>query len=179
MITAFQIANLRKSSIDFEDTQQLKDEFAKLRADRHPFYLTADEFDRILKWKLRGQYGRQRDMRAVNTDEVIRAVTGLALTITHEDKDYELELRINVLCGLRGVSVPVASAVLALVFPDEYAVIDRRNWRQVFDESREQFYISHYRRYLREIRRLAQELGWPVQEVDLAIWEYDRRHGTR
>lgn len=76
-----------------------------------------------------------------------------------------------------GVGVPVASAVLALVFPEKYAVIDFRGWRQVFGEERTTFSVSDYRRYLREIRRLALELEWCVQEVDLAIWEYDRING--
>jgi 2C-methyl-D-erythritol 2,4-cyclodiphosphate synthase len=72
------------------------------------------------------------------------------------------------------VGVPVASAILALVFPEKYSVIDFRGWRQVFGEERTTFSVSDYRRYLTEIQKLAQELGWIVQEVDLAIWEYDR-----
>lgn len=177
MIKASQIEALRTSSDDWKETERLKAHFAQVRLKRHPLFLTAAEFDNILRWKLRQQYGRQLALRAANTDEVIRAVTRLALTIAHDDKDYEVELRVGALCTLRGVSVAVASAVLALVFPDEYAVIDFRVWRQLFDEERRMFSISNYKRYLREMRRLAEELGWPVQEVDLAIWEYDRRHG--
>jgi hypothetical protein len=78
-------------------------------------------------------------------------------------------------CVLRGVGVPVASAVLALVFPEEYGVIDFRGWWQIFGEKRSIFSISDYKRYLCELRHLADELNWPVQEVDLAIWEYDRK----
>ncbi len=178
MIAASQIAHLRTSSDDFSGTERLKAKFAQLRAERRPFFLTKTEFDEILKWKLRQQYGRQRHLRQKNTDELVRAVTGLALTITHDDKDYELKLRVDILSALRGVGVPVASAVLALVYPDEYAVIDFRGWRQVFDEERTSFGVSHYKQYLQEMRRLSQELGWPVQEVDLAVWEYDRRHGA-
>lgn len=86
-------------------------------------------------------------------------------------------MRVGILCALRGVGVPVASAVLALAFPDEYAVIDFRGWRQVFGEDRRQFGVGDYKRYLGEVRRLARELEWPVQEVDLAIWHYDTRNG--
>ena len=178
LITQQQIESLRTSSDDFCITQRLKSKFARLRVERCPFFLTAAEFNQILKWKLRSQYGRQRARRTANTDEVIRAITGFALTITHEDKDYELELRLGMLCTLRGVGVPVASAVLALVFPDKYTVIDFRGWRQVFEEERSAFSISQYKRYLCKVRRLAQELNWLVQEVDLAIWEYDRRCGA-
>ncbi len=176
MITASQIKNLKTASIDFNETEQLKLKLARLQKERQKFFLTGSEFDDILRWKLRGQYGRQRTRRASNTEELIRTITGVALTITHPDKDYELELRVHLLCSLRGVGVPVASAILALVYPQEYAVIDFRGWRQIFGEDRSTFSVANYKRYMKEIRKLARELGWLVQEVDLAIWEYDRRH---
>ena len=176
MITAAQIAPLRTAAIDYEKTKRLKEKLARVRRERQPLYLTKAEFEEILQWKLGQQIGRQRERRSANTEEIIRAVTGLALTITHSDKEYELELRMGILCALRGVAIPVASAVLALVFPEEYAVIDFRGWRQIFGEGETVFSIPKYKRYLREVRRLANELGWPVQEVDHAIWEYDRRN---
>ena len=102
-------------------------------------YLTLDEFDRVLQWKLRSQYGRNRVIRKANTEDVIRVVTEAALSIEHPDKDYEIELRFGILCMFRGVGVPVASAILALVFPERYAVIDSRDWRQVIGEERKEF----------------------------------------
>lgn len=178
MITASQISNLRVlESDDYNEAERLKREFTKLRTRRCPFFLTKDEFDEILRWKLGQQYGRQRGFRQLNTDEIIRSVTSLALSVTHNDRDYEMKLRIGILCVLRGVGIPVASAVLALVFPREYAVIDFRVWRQFFGERKKDkpFSIGDYKRYMTEVRRLARELDWPVQEVDHAVWEYDRR----
>lgn len=180
MITAAQLIPYRTSGDDYDRTEYLKGQFAKLRQERVPLYLTLDEFDKILRWELRGQYGRQRESRNVNTDGVIRTVTMAALSLPHPvDDDYETELRVGVLCALRGVGVPVASAILALVFPEKYAVIDFRGWRQVFGEEKTTFSVSDYKRYLREVRRLALELGWSVQEVELAIWKYDRINGRK
>ena len=176
MITASQIAPFHNQAIDYSGTVRLIGKFTQLRHERQPFYLTAAEFEEILKWKLGQQFGRQRHIRNKNTDNIISAVTGLALSITHPDEDYELELRLNILCALRGVGVPIASAVLALIFPDKYAVIDFRSWRQVFDENKNLFSVADYKKYLLVIRRLAGELGWTAQEVDHAIWEYDRRY---
>jgi hypothetical protein len=175
VITAKEIKPLYKQAVDYAETEQLKTKLARLRRERQPLYLTAAEFDEILRWKLIQQYGRVQHLLVSNTDEIIRAVTGLALTITHPDNEYELELRMDILCALRGVSTPVASAVLALVFPEEYAVIDFRGWRQLFDEKRDVFSTPDYKKYMYKIRQLANELGWPVQEADHAIWEYDRR----
>lgn len=177
MIAATDLLPFRTSSDDFDLTEQLKAQFARLRQERSPMCLTSSEFEEILHWKLRGQYGRQRVWRECNTEDVIRAVTGLALGIIHPDPDYEIELRVGALCTLRGVGVPVASAVLALVYPETYAVIDFRGWRQVFDEERTTFTTVQYKTYLGKIHQLAHELGWHPQEVDLAIWEYDRMHG--
>lgn len=177
MITASQLAPYRTLADDYQNTEELKAMLAQLRRERQPLFLTCAEFERILVWKLRTQYGRQRARRKANTENVVRAVTGMALTIAHPDDDYETELRVAILCALRGVSVPVASAVLALVFPEKYAVIDFRGWRQVFGDTKTVFTLPDYCRYLSKLRALAGELGWPVQEVDLAIWEYDRRNG--
>ena len=105
---------------------------------------------------------------------MIRTVTSAAFSVAHPDEEYGIELRVGILCALRGVGVPVASAVLALVFPEKYAVIDFRGWRQIFEEEKTTFSIPDYKKYLREVRRLADELVWSVQEVDLAIWGYDQ-----
>ena len=177
MITADQIKGLRRTYVD-DELQTLLAGFANIRATRQPLFLTLVELDAILHWKLRTQYARQQRWRQANTQEVVRAVTGVALTITLPDPGYELELRVGLLCTLRGVGVPVASAILTLIYPEEYGVIDFRVWRQVFSEERSMFSISDYKRYLHEIHKLAKELAWTVQEVDLAIWGYDKEPGA-
>jgi hypothetical protein len=177
VITRSEIESCRGQEIDSADTDALKARMATLRASRQPLFLTASEFDDILQWKLGQQIGRQRAKRAANTDELIRQVTGLALSLHHADKTYETELRLAILCALRGVAVPVASAVLALVFPEQYAVIDFRVWHCLFGEDMTVFSIRDYHRYMSKLVPIALELGWPVQEVDHAIWEHDRRSG--
>lgn len=102
MITVAQITSVSLAGSDYDEAERLKAKFAQLRRERRPFYLTKSEFDEILKWKLDRQFGRQSKSRAINTEEVISSVTGLAFTITHSDKDYERELRISLLCALKG-----------------------------------------------------------------------------
>jgi thermostable 8-oxoguanine DNA glycosylase len=175
MIPTSLISPLRRRQVDYADTERLKAKLRRLRRERRPFHLTAADFEEILRWKFGRRAARLRSRRAANTGRVIRAVTGAALSLSHPDEEYEQELRLRLLCSMRGVSVMVASAILALSFPDRYAVIDFRVWRQLFGEQRYHFTASHYRRYMRAMRPLAKRLGWPVQEVDHAIWEYDRR----
>lgn len=175
MITSNDIKPMLQDGVNDNELRDLLSRFSTIRATRQPLYLTANDFEVILAWKLRSQYGRQKQLRRANTEEVIRTVTGVGLTITHPEPDYELELRVGLLCTLRGVAVPVASAILTLVFPETYGVIDFRAWRQVFGKERSGFTISDYKRYLNAIRPLARELGYTVQEVDLAVWQYDWR----
>jgi hypothetical protein len=68
MIEAHQLIPYRVSSDDYILTEQLKTHFAQMKQERCPMYLTLDEFDRVIQWKLRGQYGRQRERRKANTD---------------------------------------------------------------------------------------------------------------
>lgn len=175
MVSIDQIKPLRFGTIDQKETEILKANLAKLRGERSPMYLTLAELDPILQWKLGSQRGRTKKWWSLNTDQLVREITSLALNLHHDDSDYKLELRIGILTSMRGIGVPVASAILALIYPDEYAVIDFRVWRQLFDEEKTVFYIPDYRRYMRVLLPLAEALGWPVQEVDHAIWEYDRR----
>jgi thermostable 8-oxoguanine DNA glycosylase len=65
--------------------------------------------------------------------------------------------------------------MLALVEPDVYAVLDFRGWNQIFPDKPKNLTVSGYRRYMKIIWEFAHQLGWPAQEVDLAIWEFDRR----
>ena len=175
MILASNIRDLRGESPDKEETERLKALFAKAKAERRPFFLTPQDFDAVLRWKLGWQYRRQEQIRRVNTEPVITAVTRAAFEIESKDSEFELRVRVGILTSLPGVGVPVASAILALVCPDRYGVIDVRAWRQVFPGRASDFSISGYLRYMRKLRALAEKLGWMPQEVDLAIWEFDRR----
>ncbi len=167
----------RNNYDDYEETQRLLALFQALRTDRHPFYLDEQEFDRILRWKLRGQYGRGAEVRHHNTDQIIRTITESVFRIQHENDDYETKMRIGILSTIPGVSIPVASSVLTLVEPTKYTVIDFRVWRQMFDEDKRAFSYNEYARYRSRVISLAVELDWTPQEVDAAIWEYDRRQG--
>ncbi len=177
MIRAEEIRGLRTAAPDYQETEAIKSRLRELRETREPFYLTAQDLDPIFRWKLRGQYERNRQYRDTNTDAVYRAVTQAAFAVREPDGRYEAEVRLRVLSALRGVGVPVASAILALTEPDRYCVIDFRGWRAVFEENRNAFDVSRYLKYRSEVLILASQLGWPVQETDLAIWTYDEGHG--
>jgi hypothetical protein len=175
MISATDIAPLRGLAPDGDTTEKLKLNFRRLRKNRRPFFLEVSEFDEILHWKLGSQYGRVSRHRDLLLDTTIPIVTRAAFEARAAERGETLKIRTGVLTSLPIVGVPVASAILTLVMPEEYGVIDFRGWRQVFGDERRSFSIPDYLRYMRHVWRLAEELSWLPQEVDHAIWEYDRR----
>jgi len=177
MIRAADIEKLRTEAEDYLKTERLKAGLQRLRKEREPFYLTKGDLDPIFEWKLRGQLNRVKKHLDENSNRTYEIITRAAFSIQEDDWKLEAELRVGVLTVLHGVGVPVASAILALTEPEHYCAVDFRGWRAMYGEKRSAFDIPSYMRYLSEIRRLAGELGWSVQETDLAVWEYDRRHG--
>lgn len=179
MIFATDVGPLRGLAPDGDTTEKLKRNFRRLRKNRRPFFLEAAEFDEVLHWKLGSQYGRVSRHRNLLLDTTIPIVTRAAFEARAADRDETLKLRTGILTSLPIVGVRVASAILTLVMPEEYGVIDFRGWRQVFGDERGSFSIPDYLRYMRHVWRLADELSWLPQEVDHAIWEYDRlAHGV-
>src|SRR5713226_7762417 len=120
MLHADDLRPFRTTADDYQETEVLKKQLRDLRSQRNPFYLTKADLDRIFRWKLRTQFGRNQRHRDTNSDSAYRVVTQAALSITESDLDYEAEVRTGVLTSLRGVGVPVASAILALTDPGHY-----------------------------------------------------------
>lgn len=173
--SAKQVHDLISRADDVIETKSLTHKLSELKKIRIPFFLTFNEFDEILRWKLRGQYNRQYKNRERNTDANIKAITQAAFSIVHDDKDYETELRLCILTTLSGVEIPVASAILTLCFPEQYSVLDFRNWRQIFGKGKTyaNYTPKEYIKYLTITRQMASNCGVTPQEIDMAIWQFD------
>jgi hypothetical protein len=85
--------------------------------------------------------------------------------------------RIEALTRLRGVSVPVASAILTLIDPRRYGVLDIRVWQllerlgAVAGNPRGRgFTVGHWEQYLRVLRRQAWRLRAPVRAVEYTLF---------
>ena len=175
LIKATDIRGLRTAARDYAETERLKADLRDLRRSRRPFHLNRGELDRIFMWKLERQNGRQVAVRDATPDAMSEVVTRAAFEIDDAGSDMEADVRIGLLAALPGVGVPVASAILALNDPDHYCVIDFRGWRAAFGERRSSFSNAQYLDYRRAMSLLGRELGWPVQEVDLAVWAHDSK----
>lgn len=170
-----QIEELINQADDKSGTKNLTQQFDKLKQTRTPFYLTATELEQILVWKLRTQFGRQIKIRLNNTEENIQLITKTAFLLTHKNKDIETALKLKSLTLLYGVEIPVASSILTLCYPENYSVIDFRNWRQIFKPSTKKTYYTtnEYNDYLKRIKYLADKFNFTTQQIDMAIWQKD------
>ncbi len=162
----------KESAKDFRLTGEIVEELAARQRERDPFYLNLEELEKLGQWKDAARYdpyGKTRNTRhrQKNTDAEVKEKTLLAF------RTEDLKGRIEALTQLKGVAVPTATAIMSFVDPTRYAILDFRAWRQIFGDSREPRSIAEYERLLPEIVRLAEELGWTIQNVDHAIWAKD------
>jgi hypothetical protein len=143
----------------------------ELRAVRDRGYLTRSELQKVCYWKSPRAI---RHVRA-NTARQVRAATGRALRCRDE------EGRIEALLRLKGVSVPMASAVLTLVSPRRYGVIDIRVWKLlhghgVVTRNAEGVGLSsgNWQQFLAVIRYFARKLGVKARDVERALFDAHR-----
>jgi len=133
---------------------------------------TRGEFLRMCRWKsprAMPHYVRNSSLR-------IRQVSRKVLRTRNERR------RIELLTSLRGVSVPVASAVLTLIDPARYGVLDIRAWQLLFaldvvarKPAGRGFGVADWERYLRVLRLHAHRLGASARAVEYTLFCCHRR----
>jgi arginine repressor len=156
---------------DWLETEQLKQSIREFRMKEPDSGLSLDLFNRIASWKLGRQEGRTARYRNKITDDFVRTITSFAFALAHSEHDCLTRGRLTVLQGLPGVGIGIASAILALTFPDIYGVIDDRVWKVIYDEDKESFGLSDYVRYLRDLQSASAQLNWTPQELDFFAWK--------
>jgi hypothetical protein len=143
----------------------------ELRAARARGYLTRAELQAVCYWKSPRAI---RHVRA-NTARQVRAATGLALRTRSEERRLESLLR------LKGVSVPMASALLMLISPRRYGVIDIRVWQLLHEHgavTRNSEGVglssSNWRQFLAVIRHFARKLRVKARDVERTLFDAHR-----
>lgn len=160
-----------------DSSRRLIQKFEYLKTIRKDFFLNEEDFNEILIWKLQNQQNRQSIIRQKNTAENIKLITQTAFALKHKDFNIETELKISTLCVLYGVGIPVASAILTICYPTKYAVIDYRNWQQIYltTKKKTNYTIKEYLDYLNRIIYLSNKFKFTRQEIDLAIWTKNKQ----
>jgi len=133
------------------------------------------EFLAMCRWKSPRALGQCRRNQAARIRTVSRAVLA-----TRSER-----LRMERLTALRGVSVPMASAILTLLDPRRYGVLDIRVWQLLFalrsvrvNARGRGFTVDQWLGYLRDLRRHARECGVTPRALEWTLFCHHRAART-
>ncbi|WP_378945717.1 hypothetical protein [Mesorhizobium sp. ANAO-SY3R2] len=148
---------------------------AELAGVRSRGFVTADELTQIARIKVAGSGGVNRIEALIrgNTEEAIYVASASAF---QQDNPA---LAVENLLTLRGIRVPLASAVLAWCLPSKWAVIDVHTWSTLreFDgwpEVPTVFTRDHFERYMQRVDELSTATGWEPQKVDRWLFAFSK-----
>jgi hypothetical protein len=133
---------------------------------------TRPEFLRMCRWKS----PRAQRLWEANSAARIRAVSRAALATSDERRRMEL------LTALSGVGVPIASAILTLIDPRRYGVLDIRAWQLLFairsvvaNRRGQGFTIAQWLDYLAALRHHARRLGVSARTIEYTLFHSHRK----
>jgi len=130
-------------------------------------WLEKSEFLTICLWKSR----RPKRLYDLNSSKVIVSKSKLSFI----EKD-ELK-RMKILTELKGVQIPTASAILSVINPEIYPIIDERciqslqdlgviKWKTITE--------NHWIEYLSIIRGLSKEKNKSARDIEKGLFAYNR-----
>ena len=122
---------------------------------------------------------RRIELIKINECNTVRAITQLAF---NSEKIQDETVRIGILCALHGVRVPMASAILSWVYPDRWAVIDRRSWSALAHFNLVNGSVSsrlspnNWATYCKIMKELSQATGQTPQWLDRWLYSFARKN---
>lgn len=125
-------------------------------------FINFQEFFKICMWKSVRQKNNYR-----KNEQTIKKITKNAFKESDERKKMEK------LCELKGVGIPMASAMLTVVFPDKYAVIDIRcieMLNKLNQNIKKHISLNVWLEYLKIIRSLAADNNLTPREIDKILF---------
>jgi len=140
----------------------------KLRAASRRGYLTQGELAAVCRWKS----SRAIQHIRANNYYRVRSATAAAMATTSEKR------RLEALLQLKGVSVPMASAVLMLLYPWRYGVIDIRVWQLLHgvgavsgNRRGTGFSLANWLQFLSIVRDLSSRLKVSARAVERTLFD--------
>lgn len=151
-----------KKYIELYDTEKYLFKIIGLDIKKKGFLLFED-FYQICMWK-----SVRPKKRYISNKEQIKETSRRALSEKDESK------KIKILCELNGVSIPTASAILTIIYPEKYAVIDIRCLEALNNilkiKIKKTVSVGIWIKYLEIMRNLAKENNVTPREVDMALF---------
>ena len=136
-------------------------------------YLTRGEFLEVCAWKSARTIGHARK----NKEHRIRRATAAVLG-SHDERE-----RLDALVALHGVGVPTASAILTMLEPKRYGVIDIRVWQLLHalgavegNAAGVHLRPDHWLQFLRVLRDVSARTGLAARTVERALFAAHRAY---
>lgn len=156
-------------------------------------FLLRKEFVSIGRWKS----CRQIHNYEANSEETVNDVTSQVLKEESETK----RIRLLTKGALRGVKIPVASAILTIVYPDRYCIIDYRAWRAMrwlqkgsknqlafnsyneysdfLDSLDDYMSLKGYLKFIEQLRSITAKKNKTPRQLEMALWKFDQMRGIK
>lgn len=167
------LEKLINENLDKNEDSKTKQIIKELKDARKRGYLQKKELEKICRWK---------SPRAIhhikkNTEKKIIEMTAAALKTRRESAKMEL------LTSLHGVSIPMASAILMLLNPKRYGVIDIRVWELLYsfgtmttNPKGSNFKTNEWCNYLDIIRYFAKKLNVSARDIDRTLFNVHKEY---
>lgn len=138
---------------------------------RRQGFLKKKELMEIGEWK--SKRPRRHYESKKNDDLTVKEITKFSFKTKSE------KARIKSLLVLKGVSWPVASAILHFAFPEKYPIMDFRviwslGWRQPSI-----YNFNFWQKYCKKINTLSRKYKLSIRTVEKALWKYSKEHQKR
>lgn len=135
-------------------------------------FFSKKQFLEVAMWKS----PRPKNHYLNNSEEVILETSRRALSLDDE------RIRMGILTTLNGVSIAVASALLTIINPKQYGVIDIRVWQLLFlygevktKPQGQGFNVDDWTDYLSVLRRYALEFEVNVRDIERVCFFYHKK----
>ncbi|MBP8113955.1 MAG: hypothetical protein KAY50_01295 [Chitinophagaceae bacterium] len=130
-------------------------------------WLSKPEFLEICLWKSR----RPKKLYEQNSEKKIIRITKKSFLEKDEIKKIEF------LTELHGVSIPTASAILCIINPEDYPVIDVRCVESLQDINLitwEKINLTNWLDYLKIVREIAKKYNKSTREIEKGLFAFNR-----
>lgn len=128
-----------------------------------------EDLEVVLRWKTARVVSR---FRKDKDDEEILEALKVAKNAKHE------RTAIAVLCGLRWINIPMASAVMTCLSPKRYTVIDFRALGSL-NAQKYSLSIDLYLQYLDFCIKTARAYRIPLRDYDRALWQVSKNKSKK
>ena len=142
-------------------------------------YLTKCELIEVSKWKVKKKRNTFRNVIKNYPDDV-KKKTCAAFRANVDDSMYHLCNQRRRGMGLRGVRIPMGSAILHWFHTDCYPIWDRYAiWSVQLDESRYRNKFERWKAYTLFCREIAEEYEVCMRHLDRALMQYGKAKKPR